>query len=107
MGDVCRIVNYADPMKIDPEDLIDAGEVAELLGLARRQAVSTYRSRYADFPAPVIEKNSGKCALWLRRDVERWAGGLLVAGAVAFARPAGQRRPDHRAAAAQPHRRTA
>lgn len=60
-------------MKIDPADLLDAGEVAELLGLARRQAISTYRSRYADFPPPVIDKNSGKCALWRRQDIEAWA----------------------------------
>jgi predicted DNA-binding transcriptional regulator AlpA len=60
-------------MKVDPDDLIDAGEVAELLGLARRQAVSTYRSRYSDFPAPIVDKNSGKCTLWLRQAVETWA----------------------------------
>jgi predicted DNA-binding transcriptional regulator AlpA len=59
--------------RIDVADLLDAGEVAELLGLARRQGVSTYRSRYADFPQPVVTKNSGKCDLWLRADVEAWA----------------------------------
>ena len=58
--------------KIDPDDLVDAGEVAELLDLSRRQAVSTYRTRYADFPAPVVSKNSGKCDLWLRADIQRW-----------------------------------
>jgi predicted DNA-binding transcriptional regulator AlpA len=60
---------------IDPDDLLDAGEVAALLGLGRRQAVSTYRGRYTDFPAPVVEKSSGKCVLWLRQDVEAWAAG--------------------------------
>ena len=30
--------------------LIDAGEVASILGLAHRNSVSTYRSRYVDFP---------------------------------------------------------
>jgi len=59
-------------MRVDTAHLLDAGEVAELLGLSRREAVSTYRRRYADFPGPVLEKNSGKCALWLRSDVERW-----------------------------------
>lgn len=58
---------------MNPADLLDATEVAELLGLSRRQAVSTYRARYADFPAPAVEKGSGKCVLWLRADVERWA----------------------------------
>jgi predicted DNA-binding transcriptional regulator AlpA len=57
---------------IDPEDLLDAGEVAALLGLSRRQAVSTYRRRYPTFPAPVVDKNSGKCVLWLRSDIEEW-----------------------------------
>lgn len=57
---------------IDPADLLDATEVAALLGLSRREAVSTYRGRYSDFPAPVVEKGSGKCVLWLRQDVEVW-----------------------------------
>lgn len=60
-------------MQVDPRELLDAGEVAALLGLARRQAVSTYRSRYPDFPTPIITKNSGKCVLWRRRDIEAWA----------------------------------
>lgn len=55
---------------IDPEDLIDANEVAELLGLAQRSAVSVYRHRYADFPAPVVEKS--RCVLWDRRAIEAW-----------------------------------
>jgi predicted DNA-binding transcriptional regulator AlpA len=58
-------------VKIDPADLLDANEVAGLLGLAHRQAVSTYRSRYADFPEPVVVKAA--CVLWHRPDVEAWA----------------------------------
>jgi predicted DNA-binding transcriptional regulator AlpA len=57
---------------INPDDLLDAGEVAEVLGLARRQAVSTYRARYSDFPEPRVSKNSGMCDLWLRADIEAW-----------------------------------
>jgi predicted DNA-binding transcriptional regulator AlpA len=57
-------------VEIDPDDLLDANEVATLLGLAYRQAVSTYRHRYDDFPEPVIEKS--RCVLWRREDVERW-----------------------------------
>ena len=60
-------------MKLELADLLDAGEVADVLGLARRQAVSTYRKRYSDFPPPVIEKSSGKCQLWMRSDIEKWA----------------------------------
>ena len=56
-----------------PDDLLDAAEVAALLELSSPRSVSTYRARYADFPAPFIEKPSGKCVLWLRQDVERWA----------------------------------
>lgn len=56
---------------IDPADLIDANEAAELLGLARRQAVSTYRGRYDDFPEPVVTK--ARCVLWRRQDIEAWA----------------------------------
>ncbi|MCW2748893.1 MAG: hypothetical protein JWR83_3 [Aeromicrobium sp.] len=59
-------------MKVDPNDLLDSNEVAELLGLSSSTAVSTYRRRYADFPEPVITKGSGKCVLWERRSVEVW-----------------------------------
>ena len=58
-------------VQIDPADLLDANEVAGLLGLAHRQAVSTYRSRYDDFPEPVVVKAA--CVLWLRSDIETWA----------------------------------
>ena len=56
---------------IDADDLIDAGTVAQLLGLSSRNAVSVYRSRYSDFPAPVV--NRGTCVLWLRADLDAWA----------------------------------
>ncbi len=58
---------------IDPDDLLDSHDVAELLGLASNRAVSTYRGRYPDFPAPLIEKGAGRCVLWRRQDVEHWA----------------------------------
>lgn len=56
---------------IDPADLLDAEQVAELLGLSSRRAVSTYRARYADFPAPVVERE--RCMFWARADVLAWA----------------------------------
>ena len=59
-------------MKVDPNDLLDSNEVAELLGLSSSTAVSTYRRRYADFPDPVLVKGSGKCVLWDRRTIELW-----------------------------------
>jgi hypothetical protein len=58
--------------EIDPDDLIDAADIAEMLDLSSPRAVSVYRSRYSDFPAPFVSKASGKCVLWLRSDVERW-----------------------------------
>lgn len=74
-----RILNHLCPdrqlawlaVKVDLEDLLNATEVAAVLGLAHREAVSTYRQRYADFPKPVMKK--GTCVLWLRHDIEAWA----------------------------------
>ncbi len=55
---------------VDLADLLDATEVAALLGLSHRNSVSVYRKRHADFPGPVIAKS--RCLLWLRADVEAW-----------------------------------
>lgn len=52
-------------------DLLDATEVAVLLGLTNWRGVSVYRRRYADFPAPIIDK--GRCMLWQRSDILAWA----------------------------------
>ena len=43
------------------------------LRLSNRRAVSVYRSRYADFPEPAV--NKGRCELWLRADIETWLRG--------------------------------
>lgn len=59
--------------EITPDDLIDAAEVASVLGLSSAKSISVYRSRYSDFPEPFVTKASGKCVLWLRADVESWA----------------------------------
>lgn len=58
-------------MKVDPTDLLNATEVAHVLGLTHREAVSTYRRRYEDFPEPLIQK--GTCVLWHRPDILAWA----------------------------------
>jgi predicted DNA-binding transcriptional regulator AlpA len=58
-------------VKVDPRDLLNATEAAALLGLAHREAISTYRRRYPDFPEPVIRK--GTCVLWHRSELEGWA----------------------------------
>ena len=59
------------PQMIDADDLVDAGEVAEILGLSSRNAVSVYRSRYSDFPEAVIDR--GTCRLWSRSAVQTWS----------------------------------
>jgi len=58
-------------MEVDLDDLMSAAEVAVVLGLSNYRSVHVYRSRYSDFPAPVVDK--GRCLLWLRADVEAWA----------------------------------
>ena len=57
-------------MQADIDDLLNATEVAALLGLSKRQAIATYRGRYPTFPEPVMSK--GTCVLWLRSDIEAW-----------------------------------
>ena len=57
---------------VDLDDLIDVGEVAELLGLAHKNSVTTYLRRYEDFPPPALQFAEGKCRAWVRSDVEHW-----------------------------------
>ncbi len=58
---------------VDLDDLIDSAAVAEIIGLNTRRAVTTYRTRHADFPEPVRSSEGGRCLLWLRQEVEAWA----------------------------------
>ncbi len=57
---------------VDLDDLLDAAQVAELLGLSKATAVSVYQGRYEDFPRPVLMSSSGRCQFWLRSDVAAW-----------------------------------
>ena len=59
--------------KVQTEDLIDAQGVAEILGLAQRNTVSSYLRRYGDMPRPVIDLGRGRPRLWLRPEIEDWA----------------------------------
>lgn len=59
--------------KVDLDDLLDASDVAGLIGLANATSVSVYRARYDDFPGPVWASRGGRCQLWLRPEVEKWA----------------------------------
>ena len=64
---------------VDLDDLLDVGEVAELLGLAHKNSVTTYMRRYDDFPKPAIEFADGKCRAWLRQEVASWSAGRAEA----------------------------
>jgi hypothetical protein len=68
---VSRSSTTVGDVRIDPDDLLNAKEAADLLGLAHREAIATYRRRYEDFPEPLLKK--GTCVLWARQDLVRWA----------------------------------
>lgn len=59
--------------KVDVDDLLDAGQVAQLLGLKHRNAVSEYQRRYEDMPRPLVIRNSERTLLWHRGDIALWA----------------------------------
>jgi predicted DNA-binding transcriptional regulator AlpA len=59
--------------QVDTEDLIDAQDVADVLGLTHRNTVSEYLRRYDDMPRPVIDLGRGRPRLWLRPEIEEWA----------------------------------
>ena len=63
---------------LDPDDLIDAQAVAELLGLAQRNSVSGYQRRYSDMPRPVVDLGQGRCKLWLRSEIKTWRADRLA-----------------------------
>lgn len=58
--------------RVDTDDLIDAAGVAEILGLAQRNSVTTYLKRYADMPRPVVDMPRSHTRLWLRSEVVAW-----------------------------------
>jgi hypothetical protein len=54
------------------DDLVDAHDVARILGLTHRNTVSQYQHRYPDMPRPVLDLGRGRPSLWLRPEIERW-----------------------------------
>jgi glutathione-regulated potassium-efflux system ancillary protein KefG len=66
--------------RVDTDDLIDAQEVARILGLAYRNTVSEYQAKYADMPRPVLDLGRGRSRLWLRPEIERWHAGQVASG---------------------------
>jgi hypothetical protein len=59
--------------RVDTKDLVDARWIADHLGLSHPNSVSTYQKRYAEMPRPVVDLGLGRCRLWLRTEIERWA----------------------------------
>jgi glutathione-regulated potassium-efflux system ancillary protein KefG len=76
------------PRRILIEDLIDAHDVAQILGLAHRNTVSQYQTRWPDMPRPVIDLGRGRPMLWLRPEVERWHAQQVARGRTRPARRA-------------------
>ncbi len=58
---------------VDPDELIDAHGVAEILGLNRRTSVAIYQQRYEDMPRPIVDLGPQRQKLWLRPAIEAWA----------------------------------
>jgi len=58
--------------RVDLDDLIDATDVAAILGLSRATSVYVYLSRYPDMPRPVVDRGPKRARLWLRTEVEAW-----------------------------------
>lgn len=56
--------------RVDVDDLVDAAEVAQLLGLSQRNTVHLYLRRYPDMPRPVIDRRGIR--LWLRSEIVQW-----------------------------------
>lgn len=57
---------------VDVEDLIDAHEVAALLGLAHPNTVHQYQRRYPDMPRPVLDRGGLRARLWLKSEITAW-----------------------------------
>lgn len=77
------------PRRVVIDDLIDAHDVARILGLTHRNTVSQYQRRYPEMPRPVLDLGPGRPSLWLRPQVERWQ-----ARQVAMGRTRPRRRPS-------------
>jgi glutathione-regulated potassium-efflux system ancillary protein KefG len=66
--------------RVDIDDLVDAHDVAGILGLAHRNTVSEYLTKYEDMPRPVIDLGRGRPMLWVRPEIERWASTRIARG---------------------------
>lgn len=57
---------------VDVDDLADAHDVAELLGVAHPNTVHLYQRRYVDMPRPVLDRGGRRARLWLRSEIQSW-----------------------------------
>lgn len=57
---------------VDVDDLVDAHEVASILGLAQPNTVYQYQRRYPDMPRPIYQRGARRAQLWLRSEIEHW-----------------------------------
>ncbi len=58
--------------RVDVDDLVDAHDVAELLGLAHATSVHLYQRRYPQMPRPVLDRGGRRARLWLRTEITDW-----------------------------------
>ncbi|MGI8775026.1 MAG: hypothetical protein ACR2KQ_08450 [Actinomycetota bacterium] len=59
--------------RIDVAELIDAPEVARILGLSHYNSVTTYLRRYPEMPRPILDFGHGRCRLWKRQEIVAWS----------------------------------
>ena len=57
---------------VDVDDLIDAHDVAKILGLGHSNSVYGYLRRYPSMPRPVVDRGPNRARLWLKSEVEEW-----------------------------------
>lgn len=62
-------MTHAHTRLVDPADLVATGDIAAMLGVSG-PTVSCWKTRHADFPAPVGRPSTGP--LYLRTEVLRW-----------------------------------
>jgi len=58
--------------RVDVDDLIEAHDVAALLGLSQANNVHLYQRRYPDMPRPVLDRGGRRANLWLRSEIQAW-----------------------------------
>jgi predicted DNA-binding transcriptional regulator AlpA len=78
------------PRRVVLQDLIDAHDVARILGLSQRNTVSQYQRRYPDMPRPVLDLGPGRPSLWLRPQIERWYARQVELGRTRPKHPTGR-----------------